>query len=118
MKKEFRKEWLNDISLKDWTMEVLCYAKECRCRHCFRYLEGKYEDLKKHTKDGNIVSYYYTFDQNLKFTESSATSKVKGSVAMYLSCHCAITICDHLTDILKSNHSNNKVIDDVKMHRS
>ena len=37
---------------------------------------------------------------------------------MFLSCHCAVANCDHLSDILTNNFTYNKVIDDVKMHRS
>ena len=35
---------------------------------------------------------------------------------MFLSCHCAITNCDHMADMLKHNISNCLAIDDVKMH--
>ena len=37
---------------------------------------------------------------------------------MFFSCHCAIANCDHLIDMQKKNLSDNKVTDDVKMHRS
>ena len=51
-------------------------------------------------------------------TNGSAASKFKGSVTMFLSCHCAIANCDHISYMLKNNLSDNKVIDDVKMHHS
>ena len=37
---------------------------------------------------------------------------------MFLSCHCAITNCDHMFDMLTNNISNFKATDDVKMHRT
>ena len=34
---------------------------------------------------------------------------------MFISCHCAVTNCEHMVDMLKHNISNFKAIDDVKM---
>ena len=37
---------------------------------------------------------------------------------MFLSCHSAIANCEHLVDMLKNDVTNNKLFNDVKMHRS
>ena len=37
---------------------------------------------------------------------------------MIFSCHCAITNCDHMVDVLKHNISNCKAIYYVKMHHT
>ena len=50
--------------------------------------------------------------------ENNETHNIEGYIAMFLSCHRAITNCDHMVDMLKHNISNCKAIDDVKMHRT
>ena len=54
----------------------------------------------------------------LRCAMSGAASKVEESVAIFFSFHCTIANCDRLIDMLENSPSDNKVIDDVSIHRS
>ena len=89
---KFRKEWLNDVCLKNWIMEVPGnYNKSC-CKYCNSELKAKYQHLKNHISSkkhaaalsaGNITPLTNIF----KCTTNNASSKIEGSIAMFLSCH-------------------------------
>ena len=103
-------------------MEVPGNYNKTRCKYCNCELKAKYQDLKNHIKSKKHVAALSV--QNItpltnifKCTSSSASSKIESSIAMFLSCHCAIANCDHLVDMMKNNISS-KDVDDVKMHRS
>ena len=118
---KFRKEWLNDVSLKDWIMQVPGNYNKSRCKYCNCELKAKYQDLKNHIKSKKHVATLCgrnitPLTNIFKCTNNNASSKIEGSIAMFLSCHCAIANCDHLVDMMKNN--SNKDVDDVKMHRS
>ena len=49
---------------------------------------------------------------------NNESHNIEGCIAMFLICHCAITNCDQMVDMVKHNISNCKAIDDVKMHRA
>ena len=111
---KFRKEWFNDTSLKDRIMEIFGNSNKSCCKYCNCKLKAKYQNLKNHIKSNkhaaalsarNITPLTNIF----KCTKNNASSKIEGSITMFLSCHCAIANGDHFVDMLKNNISNNKV---------
>ena len=91
------------------------------CKYCNCELKAKYQDLKNHIKSNKLVAALSArniipLTNIFKCTKNNASSKIEGSIAMFLSCHCAIANCDHLVNMLKNNISYNKVVDDIKMH--
>jgi hypothetical protein len=57
-------------------------------------------------------------NETFKPNKSDETSELEGSIAMFFACHCAISNCDHLIDLLKNNIPDCKVVSGAKMHRT
>ena len=103
-------------------MAVPSDENKAHCKYCKCNIKAKYQDLNIHlkTKKHQISVPFKTVSltEVFKATKSSAASRVEGAIAMFLTCHCAISSCDHMVDLLKNNISDCKVINDVKMHRT
>ena len=114
--KKFRKEWLKESAFKEWIApsddENKAFCKFCRCS-----LNAKYQDLKSHAltnKHKRSLPFKATPLTSSFIKEKNNDSHVlEESIAMFLSCHSAISNCDHMVDMLKHNISNCKTTDDV-----
>lgn len=120
---KFRREWFQDETFKDWLMAVPGDENRAYCKYCTCKIKAKYQDLKIHlnTKKHKISVPFKTIaplTDIFKATKSNESSNLEGSIAMFLSCHCAISSCDHLVDLIKNNIYDCKVVSDVKMHRT
>ena len=104
-------------------MQVPGNPHKSHCKYCDCDLKAKYEDLKHHISSKKhaerLSGRKVTPLTNIfKCIKQNASSKVEGSIAMFLSCHCAIANCVHLIDMLKNNIGDSKVVNNVKMYRS
>ena len=79
---KFRKEWLNDTSLKDWIMEVPGNSNKSRSKYCNCELKAKYYDLKNHNKSKKHAAAFSVrnitpLTNIFKCTKNNALSKAQ-----------------------------------------
>ena len=83
---------------------------------------AKYQDLKLHAQCKRHKKFlpYNLVPLTTSFIKpgNNEAHDIEGCIAMFHSCHCAITNCDHMNDMLKHNISDSRIIHDVKMHRT
>ena len=119
---KLRKEWLKDEAFIDWITSSEAGKYKTHCQYSICNLNSKYQDLKlcAECKRHKKSLPYKAVPLTTSFIKpgNSEAHNIEGCIAMFFSCHCAITNCDHMVDMLKHNISNCNTIDNAKMHRT
>ena len=107
-KQKFRKEWQKARAIKDWSIPSESDENKAHCKCCRCDIRAKYQDLKNHAaskKNKTSVPFkpVVPLTSTFKVVKNNERHNIEGSIAMFLSCLCAISHCDHLVDMLKNN---------------
>ena len=111
--------WSKDEAFKDWITSSEAGKNNAHRMYCRCDLNAKYQDLKPHAQckidKKSLPHKAVPLTTSFIKPGNNEAHIIEGCIAMFLSCHCAITNCDHMVDMLKHDISNCKAIDDVKM---
>ena len=118
---KFRKEWVQDILLKDWIAAILGDDFKAFCKFCKCDIKAKYQDLKQHKQTKKHISACpfknRTLDSFVKI-ECNKTSQLVGNIALFFCYHSAISNCNYLVDMFKNKVCDSKIVTNMKMHRT
>ena len=110
-----RKEWSKYEAFKDWITSPEAHKNKDHCKYCMCDQNAKYIDLRLHAQcqkhKKSLPSKAVTLTTSFVKPGNNGAHNIEGCIAMFLSCHCAITNCDHMVDML--NISNCKATDDA-----
>lgn len=122
---KFRNAWLKDPVLKNWlTCVESTTEKIAKCKFCGVQLASRYADLKNHGSSQKHRKNENAFlgpsrQQTLSFptrTDISEVKRAEGKIALFISQHVSINLCDHLVDVCKSSFP--KCAEKIQMHRT
>lgn len=121
----FREIWQQKPEFKHWLKPVANDSTRAFCAYCSCELAAKVTDIKKHSSTlkhkkkadpfSNKTQSKIVFATKSKCLESSSS---EGSLAMFISEHCATLAVDHLTALCKIQFSDSKSSKDLQMHRT
>ena len=102
---KFRKEWLKDETFMDWFTSSEADKNKAHCMYCRYDQNAKYLDLKLHAQfmkhEKSLLYKAVPLTTSFINSWNNKVHNIEGCIAMFLSCHCAITNCDHMVDMLK-----------------
>ena len=99
----FRKVWPKDDAFKDWVTSPEADENKDHYMHHRCDLNAEYQDMKPHEqskKRGKSLSCKAVpITTSFIKAEIDKAHNTEGCIAMFSSCHCAITNCDHIVDM-------------------
>lgn len=135
--KSFQKSWLSDPLFGNWLAEKPGDGTKACCKVCNIDLRAHKTDLlkhqkrDKHVKNANSINLQLNITKKFQPIDKHTITKFELRLAVYVSCHSAISTIDHLTDLLKKevkavndydnyyhNNHNNQAFDELKLHRT
>ena len=112
---------MQDELLKDWIAAAVGDDSKAFCKFCKCDIKAKYQDLKQHKQTKKHISACpfknTTLDLFVKI-KCNKTSQLEDNIALFLSCHSAISNCNHLVYMFKNKVCDSKILTDMKIHQT
>lgn len=122
---KFREEWLRDKKFVEWLSRVhgddtRAYCKFCRCTLLARYADIlSHSETKKHKSASAPFSSVRQTKLPFKTSkESFEVNQAEGSLALFVSSHCAVMSCDHLSELCKTKFKDSDTASKLQIHRT
>lgn len=126
--KTFQSKWLNDPVFGNWLCEkagdgTKAYCKVCKCDlRAHKTDLIKHQQSSKHQAHASAIAIQPNINRFLQPINKNTITKLELRLAVHVSCHSAISTIDHLSTLVKNEmkalNSDNKIVDNVKLHRT
>lgn len=122
---KFRDEWLKIPIFAQWLSRVDGDDVKALCKVCHCSLRARLADLENHaeTKKHKCAASAFSSQRQTKISfkpvvDCLERNSAEGSIALFVSAHCAIMSCDHLGEMCKNRFKDSVAASQIKLHRT